>query len=262
MSGDETYLEAFIDSISTLPHELRRNLELLKVIDRPFSQNVQKLQNAQDAFIASAENAVLSLPCTSKKGILIPQQLSLKGKEAEVEENGDGSAKKNKKKKKKKTNKAVEEETMVETDDTTKDEESAGVDDLMKEPPSKKQKDEDMNDTTNTTTTDAAAAADGAVENKDNARTLSSPSQEERLEVIPTTEELLSFIMEKAAEAAATTSKSSNSSDDLSSLESINNFRKQVLQMTDEKVEIAEQTYDFIHQTVRRLDSDIKDLET
>lgn len=31
--GDETYLESFIESIASLPHDVRRNLELLKDMD-------------------------------------------------------------------------------------------------------------------------------------------------------------------------------------------------------------------------------------
>jgi len=33
-SNDETYLEAFIESTASLPHDLRRNLDLLKVLDK------------------------------------------------------------------------------------------------------------------------------------------------------------------------------------------------------------------------------------
>jgi len=32
-TGDETYLEAFVESLSTLPHELRRNMDLMKDLD-------------------------------------------------------------------------------------------------------------------------------------------------------------------------------------------------------------------------------------
>jgi hypothetical protein len=32
--SDETFLEAFIESLSTLPHELKRNLELMKDLDK------------------------------------------------------------------------------------------------------------------------------------------------------------------------------------------------------------------------------------
>ena len=35
--GDETYLESFIESIATLPHDVRRNLELMKDMDKTCS---------------------------------------------------------------------------------------------------------------------------------------------------------------------------------------------------------------------------------
>ena len=35
--GDETYLESFIESIGTLPHDVRRNLELMKDLDKSCS---------------------------------------------------------------------------------------------------------------------------------------------------------------------------------------------------------------------------------
>jgi Inhibitor of growth proteins N-terminal histone-binding len=34
MSGDETYLEAFVDHLSTLPQEVRRNMDLVKDLDK------------------------------------------------------------------------------------------------------------------------------------------------------------------------------------------------------------------------------------
>ena len=33
-SSDETFLEAFVEGLSTLPHELKRNLELMKDLDK------------------------------------------------------------------------------------------------------------------------------------------------------------------------------------------------------------------------------------
>jgi hypothetical protein len=35
--SDETYLESFIDHISTLPHEIRRNLDLMQDMDKSCS---------------------------------------------------------------------------------------------------------------------------------------------------------------------------------------------------------------------------------
>jgi Inhibitor of growth proteins N-terminal histone-binding len=37
MSSDETYLEAFLDSLNGLPHEMRRNMELMKDLDKSCS---------------------------------------------------------------------------------------------------------------------------------------------------------------------------------------------------------------------------------
>ena len=37
MSSGETYLESFLDSISSLPHEVKRNLELIKELDKSCS---------------------------------------------------------------------------------------------------------------------------------------------------------------------------------------------------------------------------------
>jgi Inhibitor of growth proteins N-terminal histone-binding len=37
MSSDETFLEAFLDSLNGLPHELRRNMELMKDLDKTCS---------------------------------------------------------------------------------------------------------------------------------------------------------------------------------------------------------------------------------
>jgi hypothetical protein len=36
-SSDETYLESFIEHISTLPHEVRRNLDLMRDLDKSCS---------------------------------------------------------------------------------------------------------------------------------------------------------------------------------------------------------------------------------
>jgi len=47
-TGDETYLEAFVESLSTLPHELRRNMDLMKDLDascRCVVNNKQKKNN-------------------------------------------------------------------------------------------------------------------------------------------------------------------------------------------------------------------------
>ena len=34
MSSDETYLEAFIEGLSTLPNDVKRNMELIRDLDK------------------------------------------------------------------------------------------------------------------------------------------------------------------------------------------------------------------------------------
>jgi Inhibitor of growth proteins N-terminal histone-binding len=61
MSGDETYLEAFIEKLSTLPHQLRRNLDLLRDLDAGNSLDLRELRKLQRQFILAAEEKVLQL---------------------------------------------------------------------------------------------------------------------------------------------------------------------------------------------------------
>jgi hypothetical protein len=59
--SDETFLEAFIESISTLPHDVRRNLELLKDMDANCSSLVDQLTHAEQEYVRRAEAKVLQL---------------------------------------------------------------------------------------------------------------------------------------------------------------------------------------------------------
>lgn len=72
---DETYLEAFIDSIPTLPRVLQRNLELIRELDASSSLLMMKLRQAEDDYLRSAELKLLSLPL-SKKSRLDPDEIS------------------------------------------------------------------------------------------------------------------------------------------------------------------------------------------
>mmetsp|Transcript_27343 Transcript_27343/g.33116 ORF Transcript_27343/g.33116 Transcript_27343/m.33116 type:complete len:136 (+) Transcript_27343:113-520(+) len=63
-STDETYLESFIESIATLPHDVRRNLELLKTLDRSCALTTEELKQAEDNYINHAEKKILNLPVT------------------------------------------------------------------------------------------------------------------------------------------------------------------------------------------------------
>lgn len=52
-SGEETYLEAFVDQITSLPHDLRRSLELLKSLDA--DSDLARLKDLQRSYIEKVE---------------------------------------------------------------------------------------------------------------------------------------------------------------------------------------------------------------
>jgi Inhibitor of growth proteins N-terminal histone-binding len=60
-SSDETYLEAFIEKLTTLPHQLRRNLDLLKDLDGSSSDDLHKLRKLQREYILAAEEKMMQL---------------------------------------------------------------------------------------------------------------------------------------------------------------------------------------------------------
>ncbi|CAB9506313.1 Inhibitor of growth protein 4 [Seminavis robusta] len=61
MSGDETYLEAFLDSLAGLPNEIKRNMELMKDMDKTCSSLQRSMNQQQQEYIRQAESKVLAL---------------------------------------------------------------------------------------------------------------------------------------------------------------------------------------------------------
>mmetsp|Transcript_8577 Transcript_8577/g.12453 ORF Transcript_8577/g.12453 Transcript_8577/m.12453 type:complete len:287 (+) Transcript_8577:79-939(+) len=62
-SNDETYLESVIESISsTLPNDIRRNLELLRQLDESTADVVENLKQAEDAYVKRAQRTMLNYP--------------------------------------------------------------------------------------------------------------------------------------------------------------------------------------------------------
>jgi SGF29 tudor-like domain/Inhibitor of growth proteins N-terminal histone-binding len=71
-TGDETYLEAFTEQISTVPAELRRNLDLMKDLDQTSSQLLQEMRQRQQEYIAKVEEKIVStLEVVDGKGVVI-----------------------------------------------------------------------------------------------------------------------------------------------------------------------------------------------
>jgi hypothetical protein len=61
MSSDETYLEAFMETLSTLPHQVRRNMDLLRDLDSSCSTNGERLRHLHQEYIQQAEEKVMDL---------------------------------------------------------------------------------------------------------------------------------------------------------------------------------------------------------
>lgn len=60
-SSDETYLEAFIEHIATLPPEVRRNLELMKDLDKSSADLFDEMVALQQAYVHRVEGKIGSL---------------------------------------------------------------------------------------------------------------------------------------------------------------------------------------------------------
>ena len=67
-SGEEsTFLESFVEHITNLPNEVRRNLDLVKDLDKSCSQIVEQLREAEEAYVQRAEQTILELPLAARK---------------------------------------------------------------------------------------------------------------------------------------------------------------------------------------------------
>ena len=61
MSGDETFLESFLDSLTGLPHEIKRNLELMKDLDKSCTALQEDMKQRQREYVHSAQEKVMAL---------------------------------------------------------------------------------------------------------------------------------------------------------------------------------------------------------
>ncbi|GFH52687.1 hypothetical protein CTEN210_09163 [Chaetoceros tenuissimus] len=61
MSSNETYLEKFIESISTVPTEIQRNLHHMKSLDEQYSHTTEDLRDVQEEYLQGVYNVIHSL---------------------------------------------------------------------------------------------------------------------------------------------------------------------------------------------------------
>lgn len=163
----ETYLEGLIESLSTLPAEMRRNLELMKDMDGSCSTLMDETMRLQQEYLAKVEEKMGRLEVVDGKGVRVLSE----------DRHGGAGATNN---------------TEADDDDD----------------------DEKMSD-----------------------------SDEELPVVIPTTEELMAYVH------------------DSSTRSQIELLQADALQQAEEKVEIANQSFELVDNLCRKLDTDLKEME-
>jgi hypothetical protein len=71
MRSDETYLESFIDHISSVPSELRRNLALTKDLDTTCSTLFDEMSQLQQDYVQRAEGKMDQLEIVDGNGVRV-----------------------------------------------------------------------------------------------------------------------------------------------------------------------------------------------
>lgn len=69
MSNERTYLETFIESIGTLPSELRRNLNHIRSLDQTYALVVQELRELEHSYLVKAHDSITDLNVSFKDEI-------------------------------------------------------------------------------------------------------------------------------------------------------------------------------------------------
>lgn len=69
--SDETYLETFVESLSTVPAEIKRNLDLMKDLDKSGNDLAEELKRMQLDYIARVEEKVGNLEVVDGKGVKV-----------------------------------------------------------------------------------------------------------------------------------------------------------------------------------------------
>eukprot|EP00977_Amphora_coffeiformis_P016697 scaffold5237_cov179-Amphora_coffeaeformis.AAC.10 len=67
MSSDETYLEAFIEGLSTLPNDVKRNMELIRDLDKSSMAALTKKRKLEQEYIYQAEEKMAQVEVVQGK---------------------------------------------------------------------------------------------------------------------------------------------------------------------------------------------------
>lgn len=225
MSSNETYLEKFIESISTVPTEIQRNLQHMKSLDEQYSQTTEDLRDVQEEYLHQIYNFIHSFHVD-----VHPQRKKLKRLEDQQDGTQDATA-------------AVT-TTEKEKDEPNKKEQEE-IDTTEKQETSDKNSNDTDSDDESEEAFDLVNPMEGITVPINNTTTTSSSSQENESKklMIPTTEELRQLTQNKEA------------------LLQIASLRQTAQQITCEKLSTANQNLKVVHSILSKLDQDIAEYE-
>jgi hypothetical protein len=220
-TSDETYLEAFIEHLATLPHEIRRNLELMKDLDKTCSTLLSEVTQLQREYIHRVEERMNELEIVNGIGVRVG--VTTTGTSTSEGDNSNNDEKYN------------DTSMKREYDDTNSNDDGVMIDEEHQHRRKRHRGNANM--------------IQNDVDNEDTDRPVI---------IHPTTEEFIMYIRNCTGTNEANQTSSSSSS---SLLNRIQRIQKDCIQQAEEKVAIADQTYALIDNICKRLDSDIKEME-
>ena len=69
--SEETYLEAFIEGLSTLPNDVKRNMELIRDLDKTAATQAAKMRKLQQEYIYAAEQKMAGIEVVREGNVVL-----------------------------------------------------------------------------------------------------------------------------------------------------------------------------------------------
>ena len=240
-SGEDTYLESFVESVSLLlPNEIRRNLELMKELDKSCSGIVHKLRSLEEDYVIRAKDILGDLQVQRRSQFNQQQQQQ---QEQEQEHN-------NKRQKKESGEEDPSNEKKKESSSSSvPSEQQINISPAIVQENLETNIDNHNNNNENNNNNSNNNHDNNNSKKKEDELGIVVKSKEEEggsggeVFVIPTTEELRDMI------------------EDTDVLADMAKLRRDAKQLSYEKVAIAQQTYSLVEAACNRLDSDLQRFE-
>ena len=234
-SGEDTYLESFVESVSLLlPNEIRRNLELMKELDKSCSGIVHKLRSLEEDYVIRAKDILGDLQVQRRSQFNHQQQQQQNKRQKKESGEEDPS---NEKKKESSSSSSVRSEQQINISPA-----------IVQENLETNIDNHNNNNENNNNNSNNNHDNNNSKKKEDELGIVVKSKEEEggsggEVFVIPTTEELRDMI------------------EDTDVLADMAKLRRDAKQLSYEKVAIAQQTYSLVEAACNRLDSDLQRFE-